>query len=86
VSETALKAFYSIDSSISARIKHGLKKLESDPFRARPKADIKKLHGPEKPFLYRLRVGDYRVIYFVLGNEVKVTDIIHRGKGYNWLE
>jgi mRNA-degrading endonuclease RelE of RelBE toxin-antitoxin system len=33
-----------------------------------------------------LRIGDYRAIYFVVNSKIKVTEIIHRSKGYKWLE
>ena len=86
VSETALKFLRQLELQLSNRIKEGLKELENDPFRPRPKADIKKLHGFEKPEMYRIRIGDFRAIYFVIGNEIKVTEIMRRGKDYEWLE
>jgi mRNA-degrading endonuclease RelE of RelBE toxin-antitoxin system len=36
--------------------------------------------------LYRLRVGDYRVLYFVLEGSVRVTEILHRSKAYRGLD
>jgi mRNA-degrading endonuclease RelE of RelBE toxin-antitoxin system len=33
-----------------------------------------------------MRIGDYRAVYFIVGDEVRVTEIIHRSKGYKWLE
>lgn len=86
LSETAAKSLQAIYPHISEGIKSHLKELEIDPFRARPKADIKVLHGFEKPHLFRIRIGEYRAVYFVVGDDVKVTEIIHRGKGYKWLE
>jgi len=68
------------------RIKASLEQLEEDPFQRRSGADIKKLITHDEPPLYRLRIGDYRAIYFVVGHEVKVTEIIHRSKGYKWLD
>ncbi|MGD0550826.1 MAG: type II toxin-antitoxin system RelE/ParE family toxin [Candidatus Bathyarchaeia archaeon] len=35
--------------------------------------------------LFRLRIGDYRVIYAVVAGIVYITDIFHRGKGYKQL-
>ncbi|MFO7837718.1 MAG: hypothetical protein R6V83_13830 [Candidatus Thorarchaeota archaeon] len=49
-------------------------------------ADMKKLVSVGDLPLCRLRIGDYRAIYFVDGEEVKVTQMIHRNKGYKWLE
>ena len=86
ISETASKILKQLEEQLSNRIKNNLKELENDPFKPRPKADIKKLHGFDKPEMYRIRIGDFRAIYFVVGRDVKVTEIIHRGKGYEWLE
>lgn len=58
-----------------------MKNLEEDPFRSRPKADIAKLEGTHPP-KYRLRIGDYRVIYAVEGDAVKVIEVFVRGRGY----
>jgi len=63
-----------------------LLKLEDSPFRRRSGVDIKKLVTLDEPPLFRLRIGDYRAIFFVMESEVKVTEIIHRSKGYKWLE
>jgi mRNA-degrading endonuclease RelE of RelBE toxin-antitoxin system len=68
------------------RVKDALANLVDDPFRRRPGSDIKKLVTPDKPPLYRLRIGVFRAIYFVASHEIKVTEIIHRSKGYKWLE
>lgn len=34
----------------------------------------------------RLRMGDFRVVYFVEARDVKVTEIFRRRKGYKWLD
>ena len=67
-------------------MRSSLKELENDPFQPRPKADIKKLHKMSKHQFYRLRVGSYRAVYAVENTDVKVTRIISRGKGYEWLD
>jgi mRNA-degrading endonuclease RelE of RelBE toxin-antitoxin system len=33
--------------------------------------------------LYRLPIGDYRAIYAIEDKVVYVTDLFHRGKGYD---
>ena len=86
LSLTAVSQLSLLDSTQRKRVKDALASLENDPFRRRPGSDIKKLVTPDEPSLYRLRIGDYRAIYFVVENEVKVTEIIHRSKGYRWLE
>ena len=86
LSQTAVSQLSLLDSKQKKRIKDALMSLEDDPFRRRSGSDIKKLVTPDEPSLYRLRSGDYRAIYFVVNHEVKVTEIIHRSKGYKWLE
>lgn len=60
--------------------------LGEDPFRPRPGADIRLLWAHDDPPLYRLRVGDYRVLYFVLEREVRETEILHRSQAYRGLD
>ena len=79
----AVKLLRELDADTKDRIKLALKNLENDPFRNRPKADIKKLEGTKgRENLYRLRIGDYRAVYAVEGNTVWVTEIFLRRKGY----
>lgn len=68
------------------KIKDKLKKLKKEPWKTRAKLDVKKLKTTRNTKLYRLRVGEYRVIYAVQNDEVKVTEIIHRSKGYKFLD
>jgi len=75
-----------LDEKTASRMKIALSELANDPFTSRAKADIKKLHGFEKNPLYRMRIGDYRAVYFVIDSIVKVTDVILRNKGYDWIE
>ena len=86
LSRTAVAQLGLLDIKQKNRIKSNLEQLEDDPFRRRSGADIKKLITRDEPPLYRLRIGDYRAIYFVLDHDVRVTEIIHRSKGYKWLE
>jgi mRNA interferase RelE/StbE len=86
ISETARRQLYELDSKNMERIKTSIKELESNPFSNRPKADVKKLKGSRSPELYRLRVGDFRIIYTVTSNDIKISEIIRRSKGYEWLD
>ena len=82
----AVKFLVNLNPETKERLKSGIKNLEIDPFKSRSHADIKKLKGTKKrDDLYRLRVGDYRVIYAVEENTVLVLEIILRERGYNWL-
>ena len=86
LSETALSKLNSLNPKMIKRIKNGIKNLENGPFLSRSGAGIKKLVSQRDPPLFRLRIGDYRIIYFVIEKNVKVTDIIPRKKGYKWLD
>ena len=86
LSETAVKQFKKLESKQQRIIREHLKELSSDPFTKRSKSDIKKLKGFRNPDLYRLRIGKFRAIYTVIEQEVKITELIRREKGYNWID
>ncbi|HLF16258.1 MAG TPA: hypothetical protein VI796_02360 [Candidatus Thermoplasmatota archaeon] len=48
--------------------------------------DVKPLRGEHASGLTRLRVGQQRVIFAVEGNLIRVTRIMHRSTGYEWLQ
>jgi mRNA interferase RelE/StbE len=82
----AVKLLLDLNPETKERLKSGIKNLEIDPFKSRSHADIKKLKGTKKrDDLYRLRVGNYRVIYKVEANTIFVLEIIPREKEYDWL-
>ncbi len=85
LSETTVSQLNLLDMKQKKRIKEALRNLEQDPFHSRSGADIRKLSFPLNPPLFRLGIGNYRAIYFVVERKVKVTEIIHRSKGYSWL-
>ncbi|MCK4614017.1 MAG: type II toxin-antitoxin system RelE/ParE family toxin [Thermoplasmata archaeon] len=64
-----------------SRIKSALTALEVDPFTPRSGAHIKPLSGTT-PMKYRIRIGDYRVVYVVEEQVVKVIEVFTRGRGY----
>jgi len=63
---------------IVPRIVEAVDSLSNDPF----PSGARKLHGVEHT--YRLRVGDYRVVYEALGNErlVTIIRVRHRREAY----
>ncbi|MFP4432130.1 MAG: type II toxin-antitoxin system RelE family toxin [Spirochaetaceae bacterium] len=74
----AIKDLRGIDKTKATRIADALERLQTDLH-----GDVKKLtsHTPE----YRLRVGDYRVLFEVAGpNRVVVYRIIHRREAYRY--
>jgi len=77
---TFKKQLTKLEDELKGRVKKTLKKLGEDPYKSRSSVDIKKLAGTD-PTKYRLRVGDYRVIYTIEEeNEViKVIEGFRRG-------
>ncbi len=63
----------------------GLHHGQYDPYRPRSKADIKKIKGPKRDY-YRLRIGNFRAMYVVEGNNVKVAKILALSTAYNWID
>ena len=47
-----------------------------------PAGDIKRLQGKKNPPLYRLRVGDYRVIFYVDDVDIEILEVNNRGDIY----
>jgi mRNA interferase RelE/StbE len=45
-----------------------------------PKGNIKRLQGNSED--YRLRVGDYRVIYSKIDNFILINEVLPRGSAY----
>ena len=80
LSKTAGKELNSLDKVAQERVRTKLKELESGPLQPGPKADIKKLHKMSKQQFYRLRIGNYRVVYAIEDVDVKIIRIIPRGK------
>lgn len=72
------KEFYKLDPDTQARIRPKLEALSNDP---RP-AGVKKLTGYDKR--YRIRIGDYRVIYDISDRKVTVyfLRVRHRSDAY----
>ena len=65
----------SIDARIKFKLLKAIKLLEVYPF---PRGDIiKKLKGAHIP-IYRLRVGDFRVVYHIDGRNIVVFFIVDR--------
>ncbi|MCD6512000.1 MAG: type II toxin-antitoxin system RelE/ParE family toxin [Thermoplasmata archaeon] len=81
VSRTFQKQFHSLSKNLQKRIRIALKKLEEDPLKPRTNVDIKPLKDT-KPQKYRLKTGNYRIIYNVENNTVKVIELFYRERGY----
>jgi|LGVE01.1.fsa_nt_gb mRNA interferase RelE/StbE len=80
-SNNAERILNRLDRGVKERLKDKIRVLEDRPKLKRAGADIKKIRNAN-PEVYRLRIGDYRVIYAVENNTVLITEIMPRGKGY----
>lgn len=85
VSKTFQKKFNQLEENIQNSIRKTLKELEKDPFLSRSKCDIKLLKDTQ-PKKYRLRIGEYRIIYVIESEKVKIIDLLKREIGYSRLE
>ncbi|HEX8423516.1 MAG TPA: type II toxin-antitoxin system RelE/ParE family toxin [Pyrinomonadaceae bacterium] len=79
VGRTAQKEIKSLDQSVRGRVIQALRSLAHDP---RPPG-CRKLVGSHH-HRWRVRVGDYRVIYIVddEGRVVEIVAVRHRSKAY----
>lgn len=85
LSETARKRLDKLPTDLTERIKTKLTQFYEDPYRSRPKSDIKKLKAPERDY-YLFNIGDYRAIYVIENEKVKVAKILHRSSAYGWID
>jgi mRNA-degrading endonuclease RelE of RelBE toxin-antitoxin system len=86
LSRTAGRQLERLPRDATRRIRSKLAVVAEDPFHARPGADLRLLWGQDDPPLYRLRVGDHRILHFIMEREVRVTEILHRSQAYRGLD
>ncbi|MBU1784137.1 MAG: type II toxin-antitoxin system RelE/ParE family toxin [Candidatus Omnitrophica bacterium] len=73
--KTAEKDLNALDVKTRYKILQAAKKLKISPF---PKGNIvKKLKGA-KISLYRLRIGDFRIVYHIDGRKIAILFIVDR--------
>jgi mRNA-degrading endonuclease RelE of RelBE toxin-antitoxin system len=82
ISKTFQKQFHSLSIEEQQRIRKGLTALEEDPFTPRSSADIKPIQQTV-PKKYRLRVGEFRIIYSPEKDTVLIIEVFRRGQGYS---
>lgn len=81
LSTPAQKQFMDLNHEMKRRVKKALHRLAEFGY-----GDIRKLKGIKgREDLFRLRVGDYRIVYKDVTDGIYVIQIFHRGKGYEWL-
>ena len=73
--EHALQNIEKLESSITRRIIKKVDELSENPF----SKDIKRLKGSND---FRLRVGDYRVIFSIENNIIQILKVGHRKNIY----
>jgi len=71
-SKRAIKQIKVLDAVMRKRIVSGIEKL--------PNGDIKRLEEFSSGF--RLRVGDYRILFNLKMDSIEITDVLPRGKAY----
>ena len=77
-SKTFLKDLRKIPPEFKSRVNKALLELKQDPFSAR---DLKKLANVEIG-RWRFRIGDYRLRYDIVGQEIQLHIIRHRKDAY----
>lgn len=82
VDRRVYKDLEDVPEHIARRFLAVLDEFEKDPIRPRPRFDVKPLKG--LPNTYRLRIGDYRVLYTVDAppGVVRITSLGHRETVY----
>ena len=78
LSPDAQKYLDSLDKKRAENIKKHLKELEKDPFKPRAACDIDIVAGSGRPPMYRLRMGEFRAMYFVEDPAIFVTNLFSK--------
>ena len=74
--ETALEEMAALDKSIARRVKQAVERLANTGA-----GNLKKLQGVDPPE-YRLRVGNYRVRFYLEGKTIQVLRVRNRREAY----
>ncbi len=83
IHKSAESFLQALEQSSQKVLHEHLKALSEDPYSNR--LDIKKLKGiAKKPDLFRMRVGDFRIVYSISEGAVWITEIMRREKGYDF--
>ncbi len=83
--ENAAAFFRALSPRPRKALRTALQKLRDDPTGRKHSLDVKELEGDHAKGLRRLRVGRQRVIFGVTGDVIRVTRIMDRSAGYDWL-
>src|SRR6476646_7300124 len=81
----AVGALKRLDARIRSEVRDQIElHLRHEPAKV-SKSRIKRLRGLRQP-QYRLRIGEVRVFYDIVGPEVHVLAIVEKAKTYQWLD
>jgi len=69
------KDFKRLDFQIRGRVMNALEKIEQNPYLGEKTAIF-------ETGIYRFRVGEYRIRYDVIGNEIILLKVRHRKESY----
>ncbi len=76
ITRKADKSISGLPGDIRRRVLNAISKLPNFP----DDLDIKKLHGLRG--MYRVRIGDYRILISVERKKLVVINVLHRSKAY----
>ena len=85
VSTTAAKEFKALQREEQERVRARLNELAEDPYNSSNRLDTKLLSGTKHKY-FRLRVGEFRIIYYMEKEIIKVIRIAKRSNAYSWLD
>lgn len=71
------KQLFKLEPIIAQRIFNKVEELKDNPF----SKDVSRLKGRTE---FKLRVGDYRVMFFIEGNKLNVSRVGHRKNIYDF--
>jgi mRNA-degrading endonuclease RelE of RelBE toxin-antitoxin system len=80
----AAPAVRSMAPTPKRRVKRTLRDIADDPMNRTGKLDFKRLDSTPGIAIFRVRVGDWRIVY-TIDKDIVVLRIFHRGDGYGWV-
>jgi mRNA-degrading endonuclease RelE of RelBE toxin-antitoxin system len=87
MTERAVTEVSALPAPVKARVKAAILSLSQDPTGLKGALEVKRLEaGSQSMTLYRLRVGDWRIVYHLRPDRVEVVRVFHRRDGYGWME
>lgn len=78
ISRSAAKKINKVDPRLRRRFLEKLQEYENKPELL--VSDLKRLSDTRDPVLYRIRIGDYRIVGSIEGAFFNVLDVIHRSE------